>query len=115
MGSARDKDSLARQGKEAKRIVSGHSVRVTAKYDKLYCKARTMGVKRAFAWNTAFLLCSLTTTIVVGVFLPLADISPDRFISETVLIIVFFGCYTVLLTHYWYWNTDQPDQAEDVP
>jgi hypothetical protein len=73
-----------------------------------------MSIKRAFVWNGVFLLCSMTVAVVAGGLLLLADVSPSRSVGETVLIIVFFGCYTALLVLYWYRNTYQPDQPENV-
>lgn len=70
-------------------------------------------VKRAFVWNAVFLLCSLTVAAVVGWALPLGDPEPAT-LPRAIFVAIFFICYTTLLTLYWYRNSYQPNQTEDI-
>ena len=48
-----------------------------------------------------------------GVVLPLGDPNESE-LAETALIIIFFGCYTMLLVLYWYNKTYLPAQTDDT-
>ncbi|ERH13256.1 MAG: hypothetical protein J07HB67_02294 [halophilic archaeon J07HB67] len=71
-----------------------------------------MGLGRAFLWHVVSILSSLAAAVVVGVALPVSD--PESALAEILLLVVFFGCYTALLTLYWYRNTYLPARAEDT-
>lgn len=71
-----------------------------------------MDMKRAFGWHVVFLLGSLTVSALLVEALPLGDPEPGT-LPRAIFVVIFFTCFTALMTLYWYRNTYRPDQTED--